>query len=98
MFEGCSNLVSLNLNHFKTENVHYMNKMFKDCLKLEVLNFSQISEKTLGTMFYNCQNLKYLNIYSLTEDVQSSNEMFEGTSDDFQLCIKKNIKFQIFFN
>ena len=39
-------------------------------------------------MFYNCQSLEYLNLFSLKEDVQSIAEMFEGTSDDFQLCIK----------
>ena len=31
--------ISLDLNHFNTTNVQYMNKMFKDCSKLEVLNF-----------------------------------------------------------
>ena len=81
MFEGCSNLTTLNLSHFNTTNVQYMNKMFLNCTNLESLYFSNINSESLGTMhrmFYNCKSLKYLNIYSLIEDVQSINEIFEG--------------------
>ena len=105
MFEGCSSLVTLNLNHFYTSKVQYMNTMFKDCVKLESLYFNQSTSESLGTMyrmFYNCSSLKYLNIFLLIEDVQSIAEIFEGTPNDFKLCIKdeKNIPniFNIIYN
>ena len=96
MFNGCSNLTTLNLNHFKTQNAQYMNKMFQNCIQLESIYLSQLTTESLGTMhrmFYNCSKLKYINLFSLNEDVLSSNEMFEKTSDDFRFCIKdeKNI-------
>ena len=101
MFEGCSSLTSLSLEHFETSNVHYMNKMFSGCTSLEELYFKYISSESLGTMhqmFYNCESLKYLNIFSLTEKVQSIYEMFEGTSENFTLCIKENEDIPNIFN
>ena len=92
MFSGCSSLTTLNLNNFNTKNVQYMNEMFKDCENLRELNMSQLTSDSLGSMyrmFYNCKNLKYLNIFNLVEDAQSITEMFKGTSDSFQLCIKE---------
>jgi len=92
MFSGCSSLTTLNLNNFNTKNVQYMNEMFKDCEKLEYLYLSQFTSDSLSSMyrmFYNCRSLKYLNIFNLVEDVQSITEMFKGTSDNFQLCIKE---------
>ena len=91
MFDGCKNLISLNLNHFNTMQVQYMNKMFQNCENLKQLNMPQISSNSLSSMyrmFFNCLSLEYLNIFSLIEDVQSITEMFEGTSDNFELCIK----------
>ena len=93
MFEGCSSLASLDLNHFNTSRVQYMNKMFKDCNSLKSLYLKNINSESLGTMqrmFYNCVSLEYLNIYSLIEDVQSINDMFEGSSVDFTLCIEED--------
>ena len=91
MFDGCKNLISLNLNHFNTMKVQYMNKMFQNCENLKHLNMSQLYSDSLSSMyrmFYNCNSLVYLNIFSLIEDVQSITEMFDGTSDNFELCIK----------
>ena len=91
MFSGCESLVILNISHFKTSKVQYMNEMFQNCKKLEKLYISQLSSNSLSTMyrmFYNCAKLKYLNIFNLVEDVQSINEMFNGASINFQLCIK----------
>jgi len=93
MFEGCSDLVSLDLENFNTSNVQYMNKMFRNCRKLKIINLMSFTTESLGTMhqmFYKCQSLEYLNIYSLTEDVQSIFEMFEGASNTFSFCIKEN--------
>ena len=93
MFEGCYNLISLNLNYFNTQNVIYMNRMFYNCLNLKFLYFQSISANSLATMqqmFYNCVNLTYLDLYSLTENDQSIVEMFKGASNDFQFCIEEN--------
>ena len=93
MFEGCESLIFLSLINFNTSNVHYMNKMFSGCTNLQSLYFNYISSESLGTMhqmFYNCKNLKYLNLFSLTEKSQTFFEIFEGTSDNFTLCIKEN--------
>ena len=93
MFEGCTNLISLSLSHFNTSKVQYMNKMFKDCTSLTSINFKNINTDSLGTMhqmFYNCEKLEYLNLYSITEKGQSYLEMFTGTSNNFQFCIKEN--------
>ena len=96
MFEGCSNLISLNIDNFITTKVQYMNKMFKDCESLKSLYFKSLTTESLGTMyqmFYNCRSLEYLNLYSLTESGQSLQEMFNGSSYSFELCIydEKNI-------
>ena len=91
MFKGCKSLSLLNLNHFNTTKVQYMNKMFENCQNLTQLNISQISSNSLSSMyrmFYNCKSLEYLNIYNLTEDAQSITEMFEGTPNNFIICIK----------
>ena len=101
MFEGCSSLISLDLKNFDTSKVQYMNKMFKDCKKLETLyfpNINTISAITMIQMFYNCKNLKYLNIFSISYNAQSIEEMFEGSSNDFTFCIKENEFIPYFFD
>ena len=96
MFNGCSSLTSLDLSGFDTSNVQYMNKMFKDCINLKSVYLNLATSESLGTMqrmFYNCSSLKYLNIFRLIEDVQSINEILDGTPNDLQLCVndEKNI-------
>ena len=96
MFSGCKSLISLNLNHFNTTLVQYMNEMFQDCENLKYLSMSQLISDSLGTMyrmFYGCRSLEYLNLFPLIENVESINEMFSGTSDNFIICIndKANI-------
>ena len=91
MFEGCSSLTSISLFSFETYNVNYMNKMFKDCIKLKTIYFRYISSYSLGTMhqmFYNCKSLEYLNIYRLTENAQTFEELFKGASQNFTFCIQ----------
>ena len=101
MFNGCKSLESLNLNHFNTINVQYMNKMFKDCENLKELHMSQLTSDSLISMyrmFYNCKNLEYLNIFNLVEDAQSIIEIFEGTPNNFTLCIKENENIPSIYN
>jgi surface protein len=101
MFSGYKNLLSLDLNHFNTTNVQYMNEMFKDCENLKYVSMSQISSNSLSTMyrmFYNCSSLEYLNIFTLTEDFQSITEMFNGTPNNFTVCIKEKETIPNIFN
>jgi surface protein len=100
MFEGCSNLTSLNLK-FNTTKVQYMNKMFKDCISLENLYFKNINTSSLGTMhqmFYNCRSLKYVNLYNLEERGQSVIDIFEKASNDFKICVKEHENIPKIFN
>ena len=92
MFEDCSSLTTLSLN-FNTENVRYMNKMFRNCISLQSLNFSNINTNSIGIMhqmFYNCSSLEYLDIFSIKERGQSITEMFTGASNSFTFCVKEN--------
>ena len=101
MFDGCSSLISLDINNFRTPNVQYMNKMFNNCISLKSLYFRYLTTESLGTMyrmFYNCKNLTYLDLYSLTESGQSIVQMFEKSSKSFKLCIKDNKYIPNIFN
>ena len=92
MFSGCKSLVSLDINHFNTTNVQYMDEMFQNCENLKYLNIAQFTSDSLSSMyrmFYNCKSLEYLNIFNLSEDTQSITEIFEGTSNNFTICIKE---------
>ncbi len=92
---------TLNINHFKTQKVQYMNKMFQNCKNLKQLNISNLTSDSLSTMyrmFYNCENLKYLNIFSFIESGQSIVEIFKGTSNRFTLCIKDKRNIPNIFN
>ena len=100
MFEDCTNLISLNLS-LNTARVQYMNKMFKNCDKLQYLHFPNINTSSIGTMhqmFFNCQKLKYLNLFSLTDRGQSVFDMFKFSSQDFVFCIKEEKDIPNIFN
>ena len=65
MFEGCKNLISLDLSSFDTKNVYDMSDMFMNCRNLTDINLSSLDVKImtfLEGMFYGCSN-KLLWIY-----------------------------------
>ena len=52
MFKECSNLTSLDLSNFNTENVTDMNGMFYGCTKLESLDLSNFNTAKVTKMNY----------------------------------------------
>ena len=65
MFDGCSNLTSINLSNFKTPSVKTMSCMFLNCKKLTSLNVSSFNTSTVSTfyrMFDGCSSLTSLDL------------------------------------
>ena len=60
MFYGCSQLTSLDLSAFDTQNVNVMNYMFYGCSQLTSLDLSTFDTQNINLMdymFYGCSNL-----------------------------------------
>ena len=80
MFEGCSNLTSLDLSHFNTAKVTEMSWMFYGCTSLTSLDLSHFNTENvtnMGKMFEGCSKLTSLNLSSFnTEKVTSMYMMF----------------------
>ena len=61
MFQGCTSLTELDLSHFNTSNLQYMDNMFTHCTNLSTIYVStgwttaNVSSSKL--MFYGCTNL-----------------------------------------
>ena len=65
LFNGCTNLTSLNLSSFDTSNVKYISYMFNRCTGLTSLNLSSFdisNVEEMDSMFYYCKNLTNLDI------------------------------------
>ena len=81
MFNGCINLVTLDLSHFNTSKVTDMTAMFQRCNSLNVLdisNFNTSKVENMQMMFYLCQNLNEINGISQfdTSNVTDFTQMF----------------------
>ena len=60
MFFKCSGLTSLDLSHFNTQNVTYMQSMFSQCSGLTSLDLSHFNTRKvsdMSEMFYGCSAL-----------------------------------------
>ena len=85
MFNGCLNLVELDVTHFNTAKVTNMNGMFNDCsglTSLDVTHFNTAKVTNMGFMFSYCNNLKeiYVSDKFVTDAVTDSYCMFNGCS------------------
>lgn len=83
MFEGCTNLESIDLSSFDTENMRSMTRMFFSCTKLETLDLSSFATPKMVTMesaFENCENLKKIYVTSAftTDKVKLGSSVFDG--------------------
>ena len=83
MFDGCSQLTSIDLKGFSTINVTKMQGMFFGCSSLTSLNlcrFNTSNVTNMNNMFRNCSNLRtiYVSYGWRTEAVTSSTNMFNG--------------------
>ena len=100
MFEGCSSLTSLSLKKFKTNSITVMNKMFKDCSKLEKLeiNFDTKKVYEMSEMFSNDINLRELDLSSFdTRNLNSWENIFNGI-DNLTITIDKEKNEKILTN
>ena len=93
MFNGCTQLTSLDLSSFDTSLVTTMINMFTSCSSLkeiDISNFDISSVKTLSNMFNYCSKLEYINLNNSIEksDVAINNDnMFLSMPINFVICI-----------
>ena len=85
MFEGCKNLIFLDLSNFDTSNVINMNFMFSGCLSLEEIKltnkFNTNKVIDMKSMFNNCKNLFSLDLSNFdTSNVTDMSYMFSNCS------------------
>jgi surface protein len=65
MFNGCTNLVSVNTENWDTSNVTDMTSMFQDCTsltQLDLSNFNTAFVWSMSSMFWNCTSLTTLDL------------------------------------
>lgn len=78
MFYECSNLTSLNLTHFKTQNVRKTDGMFARCSKITSLDLSDFDMSALVSaayMFQGCTKMKRLCVSNLMPFALDSTKM-----------------------
>ena len=97
MFEGCTNLKSLNLNVFKTPNLKLTDAMFKDCSSLTDLkmdNFNTYNVQSMNEMFSGVSSLRELSLPKFyTNNIQSYTNMWKGVKDlNLRISVKDNKK------
>lgn len=83
MFFNCTNLESIDLSSFETENLQQMPHMFYSCTKLEKLDLSSFATPNMTSMlsaFQNCKNLKTIYVTSAftTDKVTEGRTAFAG--------------------
>ena len=79
-FDGCTNLVNLDLSCWNTSNINDMYRAFRGCYALENLNLSNFDTSkvtTMGEMFNGCSALTSLDLSSFnTAKVTTMYQMF----------------------
>ena len=82
MFDGCYDLISLDVSSFDTSKVTTMDSMFQDCTSLKSLylsNFNTSNVTNMNYMFYNCNSLTSLDLSNFnTSNVTEMASMFES--------------------
>ena len=80
MFNGCTNLTTLDVSNWDTSNVTNMGSTFNNCFNLQTLDVSNwdTSRVTdMGAMFFGCNNLQALDVSKWdTSSVTSMGNMF----------------------
>ena len=80
MFDGCSDLTSLDVSHFNTQNVTNMTAMFSGCsglTSLDVKNFNTQNVTDMWVMFSGCSGLISLDVKNFnTQNVTNMAAMF----------------------
>ena len=80
MFNGCSNLIKIDLSSFDTKNVTDMSGMFSGCINLRNLNLSSLNTEKVNDMsfmFCDCNSLENIDLSSFnTKNVINMEGMF----------------------
>ena len=80
MFQGCKNIIDIDLSKFETSYINNMGGMFRGCKNLTNINLSSFNTKNvtkMNCMFHDCINLKNINLTSFdTKKVTKMNYMF----------------------
>jgi surface protein len=92
MFDGCSNLTSVNMDGWDTSGLTSMEYAFYDCKKLASLNginnLNIDNVKNMYYLFYNCSSLTQLDLSNWdTKNVTNMGYMFNGCTSLVQLDI-----------
>ena len=103
MFNGCSNLTSLDVSHFNTDNVTEMRYMFGDCrnlTSLDVSHFNTRNVQDMTNMFDGCSGLTNLDLRNFdTSSVTEMSHMFEDCTSLISLDVSSfNTSKVSFFN
>ena len=85
LFEGCINLISVDISNLSKFSWAYTDRMFYGCIKLEYVNFNItyiLKSRNIYGMFYNCWSLKSIDLSKLDVSEASSfdNMFFNCTS------------------
>ena len=94
MFNGCSNLTTLDLSNLNTANVTDMGWMFKDCSSLTSIEYDANKFVTqnvtdMGLMFEGCSSLTAINVSHFnTEKVTNMGQMFRNCSSLTSLDVR----------
>ena len=85
MFDGCTNLISLDISGWNTSKVTIMRNMFNGCKSLTSLNLSNFNTSNvtdMGSMFYRCSSLTSLTLSGwVISDATNTNNMFSGCDE-----------------
>ena len=82
MFNGCTNLISVNTEGWDTSNVTIMMNMFNGCQSLTELDLSSLNTgkvTNMSWMFYNCSRLVTLDICNFDmSNITTIRDIFSG--------------------
>ena len=79
MFRNMSNLTSIDISNFKTNNLKTMRGMFRNCTSLtsiDLSNFNTEKLEQIDSLFYNCEKLSYIDISSFSKSLDYENQVF----------------------
>ena len=82
IFGGCELITKIDLSHFNTKDIIYMNTMFYGCSSLKIINLSNFNTNNvtnMSAMFYECSSLKNIDLSNFnTNNVTDMGCMFYG--------------------
>ena len=95
MFFNCSNLQSIDLSSFTTENVVDMSDLFHDCTSLTSINLNSFTieyVEKLDGMFYNCRSLVYLDIATFKSPDNKNLSLFYNIPKEGTIVVDKDFQ------